>query len=308
MTRAKSNLTIFKEVNERSKKNSFQELLLNTDYDFIVENIKTEKLKKERNYPKLYSTNHKSTSNGKYDNEILPTSSITGYNTFIKCPRLYYYKYISKIIINDNNQDRSELLDHDKNIGYSSLEYGNYIHYSIENLNSNLSAYDQLKENIQKFNLDWDSVKTRALSNIDNYFNSIIDGNSYHELKYTYRLENGDLIGSIDNLTITDRDIFVIDYKTNLSDNYNRLISQYKDQMILYKLVSEKLLQSPVIPIINFLEYGKVFELDINQSDTKDLIERLDDFLYYIRYNSNKSEYNKTDHCNHNCIYYDICN
>lgn len=289
----------------------------NIDYDIdIVENIEL-KSEVEENIKLKITTDESSLSKvkeiKKYKKDI--RSSITGYNVYKSCPREYYYRYklgIKNTEILDNrfenfdNQINSVTISRDE-----AAEFGTIVHSLIENFN-NENFEEQLLDSIENSNIkDKERLKTRINKNLKTYQNNKISGESIYEFGFLYKLDEGMMTGSIDELVFTNDGVILIDFKTNnVKDNNHleKLVNDYKPQIRLYSLAVEKLIgKKPKLSYIYFLDYDKIVEVPWDDKENKILLEELNNFLRFISYNDSIDRYEVTGDC-FKCDYKTICN
>lgn len=242
-------------------------------------------------------------------------SSITGYNVYKSCPREYYYKYklgIKNTEILDKGYDNfSENKDPVTISREDAAEFGTMVHSLIENLDED-NVDKQILESIENSSIDEkDNFKIRIKKNLDTYLENKILGKSIYEFGFLYKLDEGMMTGSIDELVFTDDGVCLIDFKTNKVKNDNHLeelVDYYKPQIRLYSLVTEKLIgEKPKKSYIYFLDYDKIVEVPWDDEENENLLKELNNFLRFVSYNDSIDWYEVTGNCYH-CDFKTICN
>lgn len=236
----------------------------------------------------------------------MPTTSISAYNDYLMCPRLFYYKHKIKLdtdLIFKNVQEEEES---------NSANFGNFIHEIIERKGSEYNSFDEIDHDLIRklcieHNLDWNEIKTKTKRQINNYYKNKIDGDSYNEFGFKYKLSCGYIVGFIDEIVITKNKALIFDYKTGNHYSKDTAIRIYKNQMTLYRLVAEKLLNTDVDVYLNFLETGSIVKLEDKDYNKVIFLDSINKFLEFIRYNDDIESYPVTNSCIDNCKNIEIC-
>ena len=322
VTRAKENF-IFVSVKENSEDKSPNNSMLKIleeleDYKYnIVDSIEINSTS-NRKLLKLTTNEEEIPENNliKKDKNTT-TSSITGYSIFNKCKREYFYKYKLGLnnldILNDKYEDiKIDLLENENldNFQLDPLEFGIAVHSFIENYNETEENFDELAEtHLKNYGIYTKIGKDRLLKNFFNYKKLDIKGEKYFEFDFLIKLEEGYINGSIDELIISEDDIFIVDFKTNRSSNIEKLLEYYKNQIYLYSIAVNKIFKKrPKKSYIHFLEMDKIIEIQPKEYEENNLIIDLNYFLRFVTYNDSIDKYEKCLECKENCNFKNLCN
>ena len=128
----------------------------------------------------------------------------------------------------------------------NAAEYGTMVHSLIENLNFSVDLDTQINDLLKKKNqIGNKSVREAIFRHIENYLKEEKFGDKYFEFDFLYELNNGNIVGSIDQVICIDDDIEIVDFKTNRVMNLNSLVENYKPQLRIYSLAIEKIFGHP---------------------------------------------------------------
>ena len=240
------------------------------------------------------------------------TSSITGYNTFIRCKREFYLKYkigIKGIDIKEEKFHEENNYDY-YSLGIDAAEYGTMVHSLIENYDLNMDLDIQINNLLMEKNqVDNISAKEAMYKHMNNYLKRKIDGDKYLEFDFLYELENGNIVGSIDQVICIDDEIEIMDFKTNRVRYLDNLVERYKPQLRIYSLVIEEIFGiPPKLALIHFLDSGDIVEIPWDENENKKLLSELNIFLRFVSDFDNIYKYECSEKCHEYCDFLEFCN
>lgn len=319
MTRAKNMLILGNQGKSKGFKKMTQELL-NPDYLSIIDDIDIEreelspiKLIDMPNAPIGLDTQMPLLNLKPIDNKPFERYSISQFLNFKSCRRSFYFNYLKHIHLDEEliqDHDYEEEIVHN---GLSAIDKGNVIHKFCELYDSKLNKEELIKEIAISLGLELDSSQySELLIYADNYINYNDKQNAakiYKEKPFYIGLGQSYLYGIIDRINISGDEVSIVDYKTNRLTNKNSLINHYKNQLVFYAYVVEKILKKKVGKAsLLFLESGEEVQIDIS-SDAKDrIVEEIVDFMDFVEKNSSIEDYSAADHCNDYCKHKSLCN
>lgn len=240
------------------------------------------------------------------------TSSITGYKTFNRCKREFYLRYKIGIRGIDVKEEKfqEENIYVDNNLGMNAAEYGTMVHSLIENLDFNVDLDIQINELLKEKNQNENkSIKDAIYRHIRNYLKEEKYGDKYFEFEFLYELENGNIVGSIDQVICIDDDIEIVDFKTNRVMNLNSLVENYKPQLRIYSLAIEKIFgHPPRLASINFLDSGDIVEVPWEIDENKKLLNDINIFLRFVSDFDSIDKYECNEKCHKYCEFLEFCN
>lgn len=221
--------------------------------------------------------------------------SATSIDTFNNCKRKYYFSYIEKLRIDDND-----------------LYYGSIIHNYLKDLNNNFNA-KALEELIMK-DKNLDSIKRLDLKIISKKLNPFLKTQNEllktkreilnRELKFDIEISGFNFNGRIDRIDRIESQIFVIDYKLKNKFNIKKMSFI---QLLIYKKAIEKEYPNYKINTLYYDLYNnKVYIM--NEDDEKISQEILDNILDELqKTNIDFIKTNDLKICT-NCNYKHLCN
>lgn len=241
-----------------------------------------------------------------------PTSSITAYMIFKRCPREYFLSYKSGIRNLDIGSDieHNDDLSANKYLDMDAAEYGVMLHKLIESYNEKLNIDEQIENLfIETSFQDKSNVRKIAKRHFENYLSKKLVGESLYEFDFIYGLNYGNLVGSVDQVVFCEDGFSIVDFKTNNIYDIGKLIEKYTPQLRLYSLALKEIFGlKPKKTLIHFLENNYFHEVIWNQYENQKLLEDLNIFLRFILDFDRIDKYEYSKDCYKYCKYYEICN
>lgn len=296
MTRAKHTLRLssVQEINGKAKKISvliknIEDLLdKKTDFEYDETSYSLELLKTIEKKDYDYKKEFGDFVDAKLKNKAFSPSSI---NTYLSCPRQYFYKYILDLegIVTSND----------------SLSYGSAIHAALEfaiDYAKKNNQYPKMDEIIEKFK---NRFKILPLSTFEQRENMLIRGenalkNYYAQIlntpfnllykteeKIEFSMDDIKFCGIIDRIDLNQNGEYVIyDYKTGNAKKRNDIVpngsyEHYYNQIGLYKYFFEKLTGKKVAQtsFIFVEDFKNNVNLELSDEDIDEIIKK---FKYAI--------------------------
>lgn len=174
------------------------------------------------------------------------------------------YTSVSELKKNNLNYLKPKFIDDGKQmkvgiIYHKIMEHLNFINYDIDNINI------AIKELISNNFITKEELELISIHKITNFFmsdlykNYIVNGDNHHEYSINFNLplnliesetdcEEEILVeGIIDLLCIYKNEYIIIDYKSDITNNDEDLINNYKKQLNLYALGIDKMFKNTTI-------------------------------------------------------------
>ncbi|NLZ54926.1 MAG: UvrD-helicase domain-containing protein [Thermoanaerobacteraceae bacterium] len=271
LTRARDYLVISGEV-KSEKKESFLKWL-NQDSTAVQEipidviDQPSEVIVEKTKLPSLEKTKHCRAKTQIQPGRVpvLERYSITSLGEYARCPRRYYFGYVTGIperIFYKNDGGIPKL---------SAMERGTIVHELIEKIHKDNIKEKNINEllNSLGYSLGFEDVNIIEKC-IQNYIESDIitlKGEVFSEIPFTYRVSDWRLLtGKADLLVFEDDGATIVDFKTNTQIHSN-LLDIYRLQVLAYALaISEIYSVKPKRVIIASLFEGKLIQVETSQT------------------------------------------
>ncbi len=310
-TRAKERFILVEPTN--ISKGSFYKKLTSSDYAFDKKlelqsinrlNIETKKIVTDESLISERSV--------KFTNSI-SKSSISAYSVYKRCPREYFYSYKLKLGDIDHlkaEDSKFEELELENVEGPKGAILGTIVHELISDYNMEENIDSKIRDALSTHGYENDEAHISLVKKfIDNYISNYYRGKKLQEYAFMQKLDNGYLVGSVDEIRFkADGSIEIIDFKTNKVNNLKKLTESYKPQMLLYsKVVHDLYGEYPKPAVLHFLETNEIVNIEIKDDEIEQLTIDLNSFLSFTSNNDNIDEYQCVDTCNEYCKYLEFC-
>lgn len=312
LTRAKRSLYLFYEKDQKIPESSVLDQILNHSVPGLdLETSKDIEIIKEKKFQSI-ATDESELVSYKRDNNNKSVSSISAYKTFEKCKRLYYYSHHVKLENIDFNLDQEFITNKENitkdNLNIDSLSYGTLIHSLIENYD-HTDIGDYVNYSLDRSPMDLDkNVYDLAKKHLRNFKKQGLPGRSYLEYDFILGLDQGRLRGAIDQVLVDDKEIRIVDFKTNRVGRIQDLVNYYKDQVVLYSYAIKSIFDKwPRASYINFLDFDKLVEIQVDDKAYRELEKSLNNFLSFIGKSDNIDSYECNYEVCDTCLYKNIC-
>lgn len=191
---------------------------------------------------------------------------------FVYCPQLF----LRNLIFDDYKTTLKENL------------FGKEVHESLENYNINSSEADTSKVN--------NFIKSELGIKVFAARNYLVEHDFLYEFNNLY------FRGRIDRINIYEDSVWLIDYKTSIDENDNRLLSSLKAQIIFYAYYVKKTFLNKKIKI-SLIDVSKLNELIFDENIEHFMQNVLKEFLPFLE----KKYYQVEEKNCHTCIVEDKC-
>lgn len=283
MTRAKEELILFGDY-DKVKSGSYFDLL-NKDIEIkdyqISNNI--EKLKSSNKYLPL-EFNHT------FENRIREYYTVTDFLNFKRSPKDFYKKYFLGIDEYTMGDSKKKLMD--------PMVLGSIVHLFAQihsNEDTNKNNIDKfLKEIFEYYEEEIDEDKLNIARELSlNYLEMEEENILEKELLFYYDLDGFLVKGYIDQVIKIDGEYYIVDLKTNDSDE-DKLKEAYEKQLILYSKFYENLYKVKIKAAYIFDLRGKnKIVIEINDEKGNIVMKEFLDYIKFIRSHTNYKDYLK---------------
>ncbi|MCD8501043.1 MAG: PD-(D/E)XK nuclease family protein [Bacillaceae bacterium] len=194
------------------------------------------------------------------DQETAPmVFSVSEVMTFMKDPLEYYYKYVIKVEDEWLGLQENEISNNTDKISGATL--GTIVHRACELLDNGYGKDEAIEEAMAIVEEDEHIHRyERSVFELIHQYKQIeklnLGKTVANEWSFSVQIGDAYIIGEIDKIVEKNNEYHIIDLKTNMSKQYDKLESYYAPQLYLYKMAFEKQYKKEVNQISLFFMRG----------------------------------------------------
>ena len=187
--------------------------------------------------------------------------SVSEVMTFMKDPLEYYYKYVIKVEDGWLGLQENEISNNTDKISGATL--GTIVHRACELLDNGYGKDEAIEEAMAIVEEDEHIHRyERSVFELIHQYKQIeklnLGKTVANEWSFSVQIGDAYIIGEIDKIVEKNNEYHIIDLKTNMSKQYDKLESYYAPQLYLYKMAFEKQYKKVVNQISLFFMRGGI--------------------------------------------------